>query len=75
MRLLSVQDTERGTVMSTATVDLETLSAQCAVGQRSGYEDLHSACRQTRDVPLPHSTGILLVRRCTCECHFQSGAS
>lgn len=45
------------------------VSAECAVGQRPGYEDVHGWCRQTEDVPLPHATGILLVHRCRCACH------
>jgi hypothetical protein len=55
--------------MTAPTVDTETLSAECAVGQRPGYGMLHDQCRQTRDVPLPHAHGILLVRRCGCPCH------
>ncbi|WP_192582901.1 hypothetical protein [Streptomyces albicerus] len=45
------------------------MSAECALARRPGYEDLHDECTQTEDVPLPHSFGILLVRRCTCGCH------
>lgn len=55
--------------MSEATIDTSTMSAECALAQRPGYTDLHRACRQTEDVPLPHSDGILLVRRCTCTHH------
>jgi hypothetical protein len=47
----------------------ETKSAECTVAMRPGYQSLHGECRQTKDVPLPHSTGILLVKRCTCSCH------
>lgn len=48
----------------------ESLSPHCTVAKRPGYEDLHTECRQTRDVPLPHSGGrVLLARRCTCACH------
>ncbi|MER5944158.1 hypothetical protein ABT121_43535 [Streptomyces sp. NPDC001928] len=54
----------------TAPTEDKTLSAECTVGEEPGYEDLHTWCRQTKDVPLPHSNGeILLVRRCTCGCH------
>lgn len=54
----------------------EWLSAECAVGNRSGYEHLHGACRQTKDIPLHHSTRILLQRRCRCSCHRRiAGAS
>ncbi|WP_173263389.1 hypothetical protein [Streptomyces pacificus] len=45
------------------------MSAECALAQRPEYKDLHRQCRQTKDVPLPHSSGILLVRRCTCPHH------
>lgn len=46
-----------------------TLSAECTVGKQPGYGYLHDQCRQTNDVPLPHSTGILLLARCRCICH------
>ncbi|MCX4883307.1 hypothetical protein [Streptomyces sp. NBC_00847] len=49
------------------------LSAECALARRAGYEDVHGACRQLRDVPLPHSTSLLLVRRCGCGCHHPAG--
>ena len=55
------------------TAATRTLSAECTVAQRAGYEDLHGACRQLRDVPLPHSTSLLLVRRCDCGCHRPVG--
>ncbi|MFJ5266190.1 hypothetical protein ACIQAC_37590 [Streptomyces sp. NPDC088387] len=45
------------------------LSAECALGQRAGYRDVHGQCRQTRDIPLPHGGGMLLARRCGCSCH------
>ncbi|ANP56226.1 hypothetical protein [Streptomyces griseochromogenes] len=45
------------------------LSAECALAFRPGYEDLHDACRQTADLPLPGSVGLLLMRRCPCACH------
>lgn len=51
------------------------LSAECALGAMPGYKDLHRECRQTADVPLPHSTGILLVKRCTCPHHRYNGGS
>jgi hypothetical protein len=48
------------------------LSAECAVGGKEGYEYLHSHCRQLKNIPLPHSSGaILLVRRCRCACHWR----
>lgn len=44
-------------------------SAECTVAKRPGYEDLHSECRETQDVFLPGSTGILLRPHCGCDCH------
>jgi hypothetical protein len=52
-----------------ATSMTETISAECALGKKPGYDGVHTMCRQTEDVPLPHSTGILLQSRCTCTCH------
>ncbi|MEU3342685.1 hypothetical protein [Streptomyces sp. NPDC006668] len=52
-------------------VDTETMSPECALAQQPGYEGLHSACSQTKDVPLPHAAGILLVPRCTCPHHVR----
>ncbi len=49
------------------------MSAECTVAQRPEYEELHATCRQTNDVPLPHSSGLLLVRRCPCACHTTDG--
>lgn len=46
-----------------------TRSAECALAAQKGYEGLHLDCRQTEDIPLPHSIGILLVERCSCSCH------
>lgn len=55
--------------MSAATDDLSYRSAECAVAAKPGYKDLHRSCRQTEDVPLPHSRGVLLTERCDCWCH------
>jgi hypothetical protein len=55
--------------VSAPAVDTDAMSAECAVAQRPGYEGLHDECRQTKDVPLPHGGGILLIRRCACTCH------
>ncbi|NUP22908.1 MAG: hypothetical protein HOZ81_43995 [Streptomyces sp.] len=49
-----------------------TLSAECALAQRPEYKGLHRACRQIKDVPLPHSIGLVLLPRCACTCHRQS---
>ncbi|MEH0576948.1 MULTISPECIES: hypothetical protein [Streptomyces] len=54
---------------TTADGTAETLSAECTLARRPGYEDLHARCRQLKDVPLPHSTKVLLVHRCRCSCH------
>ncbi|WP_086831048.1 hypothetical protein [Streptomyces sp. NRRL B-24572] len=45
------------------------VSPECRLAQVAGYEDMHRECRQTKDVPLPHGAGILVVRRCTCSHH------
>ncbi|MGW1270049.1 hypothetical protein [Streptomyces sp. NPDC002491] len=45
------------------------LSPECALASRPGYEDVHGACRQLSDVPLPYGGGQLLLRRCDCTCH------
>ncbi|MFI5684685.1 hypothetical protein [Streptomyces sp. NPDC051636] len=55
--------------MSATDTETASLSPECAVAARPGYEDLHTQCRRTEDVPLPHVTGLLLVHRCTCLCH------
>lgn len=48
----------------------ENLSAECTVGQRPEYADMHGWCRQLEDIPVHHSTPrILLQRRCRCTCH------
>ncbi|MFF4798406.1 hypothetical protein ACFY1U_08325 [Streptomyces sp. NPDC001351] len=53
--------------------DAGSLSAECALAGRAGYEDVHGACRQLRDVLLPHSPGLLLENRCGCGCHPPDG--
>lgn len=53
----------------TAAPTAQNLSVECTLGRQAAYRDVHAQCRQTRDVPLPHSTRILLVARCTCTCH------
>jgi hypothetical protein len=55
--------------MAATTVDDESLSSECTVGEELGYEHLHDRCTRTQDIPLPYSTGILLVKRCRCLCH------
>ncbi|MGW3652222.1 hypothetical protein [Streptomyces sp. NPDC000878] len=49
--------------------DTSRMSAECAVALRPEYKTMHADCRQTEDIPLPHSTGILLRPRCRCVCH------
>ncbi|MFI6244782.1 hypothetical protein [Streptomyces sp. NPDC051016] len=51
------------------------MSTECALAQRPGYSPWHQECRQTKDIPLPHSHGILLVRRCTCPHHHYAPPS
>lgn len=55
--------------MTAQAANTDTMSAECALAQRPEYEDLHGQCRRTRDIPLPHSNGLILVPRCTCACH------
>ncbi|MDV9174411.1 hypothetical protein R6V09_30425 [Streptomyces sp. W16] len=56
--------------------DTSTCSAECALAAQDGYQELHHECRQTKDIPLPHGAGLVLVRRCTCPCHTRiAGAS
>lgn len=45
------------------------MSAECTVALRPDCKGMHAKCRQTEDIPLPHSTGILLLARCRCACH------
>ncbi|AZQ39645.1 hypothetical protein EJ357_44605 [Streptomyces cyaneochromogenes] len=60
--------------MSAPATDRPPLSAECTLGQRPDYRDVHRMCNQTRDVPLPYSNGtVLLTRRCGCECHWRRG--
>jgi hypothetical protein len=60
-------------VSAPTATDRAPLSAECSLALRPNYRGLHKECRQTRDVPLPHSHGILLVRRCGCTCHGRRG--
>ena len=59
--------------MSAPTTDEVTLSAECTLAGQSGYEDLHRESRHITDVPLPHSNGLLLIKRCGCGCHRSGG--
>ncbi|MDX2542414.1 hypothetical protein ACOT81_19585 [Streptomyces sp. WI04-05B] len=49
--------------------DTDRMSAECVVALRPEYKAMHAKCRQTEDIPLPHSSGILLQARCHCTCH------
>jgi hypothetical protein len=60
-------------VSTPTATDRPPLSAECTLGQRPGYKDVHRECRQTEDVPLPYATGILLVQHCGCACHGRRG--
>lgn len=55
--------------MSSSTQEAPTLSVECELAKRPDYKDVHNSCRQTKDIPLPHGSGILLQRRCGCTCH------
>ncbi|MBQ1090645.1 hypothetical protein [Streptomyces sp. B93] len=51
-------------------------SAECALAtQRLEHRRLHADCRRTKDIPLPHGRGLLLVRRCGCACHRKQDAN
>lgn len=51
----------------------DTLSAECTVGKRPEYADMHDRCRQLDDIPVHHSTPrILLQLRCRCACHKET---
>lgn len=55
--------------MTKSAAEAPALSAECTLAQRDGYEYLHRDCRQTEDIPLPGSSGVLIQRRCGCTCH------
>ncbi|QIJ62532.1 hypothetical protein [Streptomyces sp. JB150] len=59
------------TTLATDTAD--GLSAECTLAQRQDYGYMHRDCRRTKDIPLPHSSRVLLVRRCGCSCHRKAG--
>ena len=49
-----------------------TLSAECEVGNLPDYAQIHDWCRQTKNIPVHHTTPhILIQRRCRCSCHRQ----
>jgi hypothetical protein len=50
--------------MTASYTEARPMSAECALAQKRGYEELHHECRQTKDVPLPRAKGILLLPRC-----------
>jgi hypothetical protein len=57
-------------VSASSTADAPNLSAECTVAKLPDYTDMHDRCRQTKDIPVHHSTPrILLQRRCRCACH------
>ena len=53
---------------TTPIVDAVDLSPECALAQRPEYRSLHADCRQ-EDIPLPGAMGVLLQKRCPCQCH------
>lgn len=48
------------------------LSPECTLASRPGYGDARVSCRRLRDIPLPRSGGLPLIRRCGCMCHNPS---
>jgi hypothetical protein len=62
-------------VSTPTATDLPPLSTECTLALRPDYRVLHRECRQTRDIPLPHSRGLLLVPLCGCTCHGRREAS
>jgi hypothetical protein len=48
-------------------------SDECTLAQQTGYAYLHVQRRQTEDVPMPRSRGLLLQARCGCPCHGHAG--
>lgn len=67
----SVLPTQAGVLRTTS--GTPSASAECTLAEQPGYEDMHNACRETQDVPLPGATGILLAPRCGCNCHTTVG--
>ncbi|WP_405643226.1 hypothetical protein [Streptomyces sp. NBC_00019] len=61
--------------MSTPATEAPSLSAECTLAELPEYSELHGDCRQTKDIPLPGFSGILLQRRCLCSCHRPSKPS
>lgn len=57
------------------TTEAPTLSAECTLAKQPDYTAIRLQCRQTEDVPLPHSTGILLQPRCGCPCHTRTAGA
>lgn len=54
--------------MSAPTASIGDLSPECELARRAEYDSLHADCRQD-DIPLPGAMGVLLQRRCPCQCH------
>ncbi|MEU8697892.1 hypothetical protein AB0C61_09425 [Streptomyces sp. NPDC048680] len=55
--------------MTTPATETLPLSAECALAAQPDCTELHRDCSQTEDIPLPHASGIWLVRRCGCPHH------
>ncbi|MBP5939880.1 hypothetical protein F3K43_30850 [Streptomyces sp. LBUM 1476] len=53
----------------TADIDPDHLSSSCAVARQFGPPSGHADCRLTKDIPLPHGGGIVLIPRCPCRIH------
>ena len=58
---------------ASGTTEAPNLSAECTVGNLPDYTDMHGRCRQTKDISLPHGTGVLYQARCRCTCHARAG--
>lgn len=55
--------------MTAPIAEAQSLSTECRLATRPGYNELHDSCIQTKDIFLPHGLDILLQRRCGCPCH------
>ncbi|WP_327700474.1 hypothetical protein [Streptomyces sp. NBC_00459] len=69
LRARLTERNREGRLMATPPTADRSPSPECALAENPGYEHLHTSCRQTTDIPLPHAVGILLQPRCGCTCH------
>ena len=54
-------------------LDMESMSAECAVAHDFEVEVLHGACKRAGDIPMPTAPDVVLIRRCACPCHDAGG--